>query len=107
MAHERETQEKSTTVLPPDFARQFQQLMKVKIGMIDSEARAKFSTRSAEFAMRGHLAPANLGTLYHENAVWRIKQLVHSALEVLQRVLSAFNPQYSEQLSLELKTLIE
>lgn len=81
--------------------------MKISIEDIESEAKKFFSTRSADYAKRGLVSPENLVGLNHDTAKWRLGQRINKGVENLEKVFQAFHLSYSDNLTTELKALLE
>ena len=82
--------------------------MEIKHGELASEAQAKFSQRSAEFARRGLSTPHVTHLLHHEVSLWTAISRIESARDAIERLISSGHElAYSENLAAELKQLIE
>jgi photosynthesis system II assembly factor YCF48-like protein len=94
-------------MLPTPFTNRFTNVMQVKIEELAQEATSRFSHRSAELAVRGHLSPDTTSMLHHEQAVWLTTKRIESGLDAIRRLMPSHELIYSETLAEELKALIE
>ncbi len=95
-------------MLPTSFINRFSQIMDIKLSDLSTEARSRFSQRSAEMSRRGFSTPPVTPMLHHESAVWLTLGRIEAALDAIKRLISSGHAlPYSEKLSVELKQLVE